>query len=123
MYIEFEFVPSGLVVYTEQMEANLESTKGLIVGEAAMMNLDNFISRQNAHDVVYERCKKTVGKGSTLFDALRQDERVTKVIPARELQRLCDSMQYLGSVEEMVDDTLAVSKAPSYKPRLSKQDS
>jgi 3-carboxy-cis,cis-muconate cycloisomerase len=105
-----EFALSGLVVNTEQMEANLKSTKGLIVGEAVMMSLANHIGRQVAHDVVYEGCKKTIETGSTLLETLRRDERVTEVIPDEELQHLCDPMQYLGSAQQMVDATLTFDK-------------
>lgn len=107
-----EFALSGLVVNTKQMEVNLNSTKGLIVGEAVMMNLAKHIGRQSAHDVVYEACKKTIeGDGLNLLDILSQDAQVTSVISPDELERLCDPTGYLGSAQQMVEDTLKFGKA------------
>jgi 3-carboxy-cis,cis-muconate cycloisomerase len=107
-----EFALAGLVVHPAQMEANLRSTRGLIVGEAVMMRLAQHIGRQDAHDVVYEACKKTIESGSatTLLETLGRDPRVADVIPTEELERLCDPTNYLGSSQRMVDDTVAYSR-------------
>ena len=107
-----EFALAGLDVHPKQMEANLYSTKGLIVGEAVMMSLAKHIGRQRAHDVVYEACKKTIEGSSetTLLETLSKDERVTAAISFNELERLCDPSNYLGSSKRMVDDTLALFK-------------
>ncbi|EXM24816.1 hypothetical protein RAB80_002411 [Fusarium oxysporum f. sp. vasinfectum] len=104
-----EFALSGLVVDKERMAANLASTRGLIVGEALMMALAKYVGRQDAHDIVYEACKETIESkdGSTLLDTLKKDERVTKFLPFSDLERLCDPINYLGSAQRMVDDTLA----------------
>lgn len=66
-----DFAISGLVVNVDQMDRNLNSTRGLIVAEAVMMELANSIGRQKAHDLVYEACKGTIeskGHEKTLFD-------------------------------------------------------
>ncbi|KAF7131082.1 hypothetical protein CNMCM5793_004069 [Aspergillus hiratsukae] len=105
-----EFALAGLVVHPDQMQTNLQSTRGLIVGEAVMMSLAKHIGRQNAHDVVYEACRKTIEGDSqvTLFETLSKDQRVTDVISPDELKGLCDPMNYLGSSQQMVEDTLAI---------------
>jgi 3-carboxy-cis,cis-muconate cycloisomerase len=104
-----EFALSGLVVDKERMAENLASTRGLIVGEALMMALAKHVGRQDAHDVVYEACRETIESkdGSTLLDTLKKDQRVTKFLPLSDLERLCDPINYLGSAQRMVDDTLA----------------
>jgi len=107
-----EFVLAGLDVHPDAMLANLQSTRGLIVGEAVMMALATHIGRQDAHDVVYEACKKTIEgpvEGS-LLASLQQDSRVTNVIAADDLESLCDPTKYLGSAQTMVDQTLAYGK-------------
>ncbi|KAI1012890.1 hypothetical protein LB503_001322 [Fusarium chuoi] len=103
-----EFALSGLVVDKERMAANLASTRGLIVGEALMMALAKYVGRQDAHDIVYEACKVTIESkdGGTLLDTLKKDERVTNHLPLSDLERLCDPINYLGSAQRMVDDTL-----------------
>lgn len=108
-----EFALAGLDVHKEQMAANLASTKGLIVGEAVMMSLAKHIGRQNAHDVVYEACKATIERGgdATLLKALSEDKRVTDALGMEELERLCDPLNYMGSAQRMVEDTLKLSES------------
>ncbi|KAK0309434.1 hypothetical protein LTR01_004541 [Friedmanniomyces endolithicus] len=103
------FVLSGLVVNTQQMERNLDSSRGLIVAEAVMMDLASHIGRQQAHDLIYDACNKTIeaGEGTSLFDVLVRDERVTGAISKENLAELCKPANYLGAAGRMVDDVLA----------------
>ncbi|UPK97533.1 hypothetical protein LCI18_008468 [Fusarium solani-melongenae] len=103
-----EFTLAGLEVHEGQMAANLAMSKGLIVGEAVMMSLAKYVGRQNAHDVVYEACKKTIERGgeATLLETLKEDKRVVDAISIEELEALCDPVNYLGSSQRMIDDTL-----------------
>lgn len=106
-----DFVLSGLVVDAQRMLDNLYSTDGLIVGEAIMMGLAPYIGRQQAHDVVYEGCRQAIEKKVTLLEVLRGMAHVTAKIPRRQLEALCDPVNYLGSSQRMVDDALASSKS------------
>ncbi|KAK1007469.1 hypothetical protein LTS01_002697 [Friedmanniomyces endolithicus] len=112
------FVLSGLVVNTQQMERNLDSSRGLIVAEAVMMDLASHIGRQQAHDLIYDACNKTIeaGEGTSLFDVLSQDERVTGAISTAKLAGLCKPANYLGAAGRMVDDVLAYRAGPSDQP-------
>ncbi|TKA83788.1 hypothetical protein B0A55_00053 [Friedmanniomyces simplex] len=105
-----DFALSGLVVNVQQMERNLDSTRGLIVAEAVMMELAGRVGRQPAHDLIYEACKKTIeaGEGTSLFDVLVQDGTVKGAIPGAKLAELCRPANYLGAAGRMVDDVLAV---------------
>ncbi|KAK5698207.1 hypothetical protein LTR97_007168 [Elasticomyces elasticus] len=105
----------GLVVNTEAMKRNLESTRGLIVAEAVMMELAGHIGRQQAHDLVYEACKTTIdaGESTSLFDVLVQDEQVKSVIREARLAELCKPSNYLGAAGRMVDEVLASKQSPT----------
>ncbi|KAJ1329857.1 3-carboxy-cis,cis-muconate cycloisomerase [Microdochium nivale] len=107
-----EFALAGLEVHPAAMDVNLQSTRGLIVGEAVMMSLATHVGRQDAHDIVYEACRKTIEglPGGTLLASLQEDTRVTEVLAAGELESLCDPTKYLGSAQKMVDQTLAYGK-------------
>lgn len=100
---------SGLVVNVDQMKRNLNSTRGLIVAEAVMMELATRTGRQNAHDIVYEACKETIEGGEkwTLFDVLLRKGDVTNAISKEKLRSLCEPANYLGAAGRMVDDVLA----------------
>ncbi|KAL2205508.1 3-carboxy-cis,cis-muconate cycloisomerase [Sarocladium strictum] len=104
------FALSGLVVDEERMLANLNSTKGLIVGEAVMMALARHIGRQEAHDVVYAACKEAIEKKKTLLEVLQKQDQVVKALGREKIESLCDPANYLGASMRMVDDTLALGQ-------------
>lgn len=107
-----DFALSGLVVNVGQMKKNLNSTKGLIVAEAVMMELAKSQGRQRAHDLVYEACKETIegGEEKALFDVLLKQSQVSDAIPVERLRSLCDPKNYLGAGGRMVDDVLALQR-------------
>ncbi|KAK4565486.1 hypothetical protein LTR86_004103 [Recurvomyces mirabilis] len=100
-----EFALSGLVVNVDQMQRNLQSTRGLIVAEAVMMELALHVGRQKAHDIVYEACKQTIDAGdqATLFDQLVSEDIVSVAINPTRLMELCEPSNYLGAAGCMVD--------------------
>jgi len=97
-----DFALSGLVVNVDQMEKNLNSTRGLIVAEAVMMELAGHTGRQKAHDIVYEACKETIegDEEINLFEVLLQKQEVTTAISREKLSRLCEPANYLGAAVE-----------------------
>ncbi|KAF2454132.1 L-Aspartase-like protein [Lineolata rhizophorae] len=104
------FALSGLTVDAESMMRNLKSTKGLIVAEAVMMGLAEYIGRQKAHDVVYDACKKAIEQDRSLLDVLAQNRDVVANIETDKLAEMCDEVNYLGASGRMVDDVLALSE-------------
>ncbi|KPI43362.1 uncharacterized protein AB675_7003 [Cyphellophora attinorum] len=97
------FVLRGLVVNEEAMLGNLLSTKGLIVGEAVMLELGREVGRQKGHDIVYKACKEAIEQKTTLLEVLREDEEVSSRIGQKKLAELCDPRNYLGASGLMVD--------------------
>lgn len=88
---------------------NLDSSRGLIVGEAVMMGIAPLVGRNAAHDIVYEACKdciEDIGHQSTLLDKLLEQPAVTNRMSREELAKLCDPRNYLGACQQMVDDVL-----------------
>ncbi|KAE8160074.1 L-Aspartase-like protein [Aspergillus tamarii] len=102
MVVDFE----RLCVKEDSMERNLHSTRGLIVGEAVMMELAPFVGRQRAHDVVYEACKSAIEHDRVLLDVLKENIEVSQHLNEAKLTALCDPLNYLGSGQLMVDDVL-----------------
>ena len=98
------FALSGLVVNTSAMLRNLQSSKGLIVGEAVMMGLAPVLGRNKAHDVVYDACKTAIEKEEALLDVLSSQSEITELVPVEELTRLCDPLNYLGASQLQVDE-------------------
>lgn len=104
-----KFALGGLIVDEAKMLHNLGISKGLIVAEAAMMRMAPFTGRQQAHDLVYDACRKVNEQGGTLAEALSELQEVQKHFSAEDIQAMTNPVNYLGLAPEMVDRALAAS--------------
>jgi 3-carboxy-cis,cis-muconate cycloisomerase len=102
-----KFALGGLMVDEAQMAKNLDISRGLIVAEAVMMGLAPQLGRQEAHDVVYDACRRAHEQRISLKDALSSDPQVTSRIDAATIERLTSPRNYLGLAPQMVDRVLA----------------
>jgi 3-carboxy-cis,cis-muconate cycloisomerase len=105
-----KFALAGLVVDEKRMADNLGISRGLIVAEAVMMGLAPQMGRQEAHDVVYDACRRASENGLSLADALSADHRVSARIDRATIDRLTSPGNYLGLAPQMVDRVLAASR-------------
>ena len=105
-----KFALAGLIVDEKAMARNLGVSRGLIVAEAVMMGLAPQLGRQEAHDVVYDACRRANDNGMTLADALSADPLVSARIDRATIERLTSPENYLGLAPEMVDRVLAAAK-------------
>jgi 3-carboxy-cis,cis-muconate cycloisomerase len=104
------FALGGLIVDDKRMTQNLGMSKGLIVAEAAMMQMAPFTGRQEAHDIVYAACRVVNEKGGTLAEALEHDAAVTAHFDRAAIDRMTDPANYSGLAPQMVDRVLASVK-------------
>jgi 3-carboxy-cis,cis-muconate cycloisomerase len=102
-----KFVLGGLIVDDAQMARNLDISRGLIVAEAVMMGLAPELGRQDAHDVVYDACRRANEEKTSLRDALLSDPKITARIDRPTIERLTSPGNYLGLAPQMVDRVLA----------------
>ena len=102
-----KFVLGGLIVDEAQMARNLDISRGLIVAEAVMMGLAPELGRQDAHDVVYDACRRANEEKTSLRDALLSDPKITARIDRPTIERLTSPGNYLGLAPQMVDRVLA----------------
>ncbi len=98
---------SGLVVQREQMRRNLDLTHGLIVAEAVMMQLGQFIGRQQAHEVVYAACAEALAGKRSLYEILLANAEVAHHLSPDQLAALLEPTNYLGVAGAQVDHVLA----------------
>lgn len=94
---------ADLVVYPDKMRQNLDLTHGLILAEAVMMHLGQFIGRQQAHEVVYAACAQAMADGQSLATALAATPEVTAHLDHATLQALLDPANYLGVAPLLID--------------------
>ena len=105
-----KFALAGLIVDEKKMAENLDISRGLIVAEAVMMGLAPQIGRQEAHDLVYDACRRANKNGLTLAEALAADPQVSGRIDRATIDRLTQPRNYLGLAPDMVDRVLASSR-------------
>ncbi|KAF7959312.1 3-carboxy-cis,cis-muconate cycloisomerase [Cupriavidus sp. UYMU48A] len=100
-------VVTGLQVDAARMRTNLDLTHGLILGEAAMLELGGRIGRLEAHHVVEQASRRAVAQGSTLRDALAQtlgeNPAYAGLLDAAALDRLADPANYAGQSAAFAD--------------------
>src|SRR5581483_3578541 len=102
-----EFMMGGLIVDAARMAKNLGMTHGLIVAEAVMMGLAPHTGRNEAHDLVYDACRKAIEEDRPLYDVLLEVPEVAGPLGADQLRQLTDPANYLGAAQVMVDRVLA----------------
>ncbi len=90
-----------LVVYPENMKANLESMGGLIFSQRALLALTQAgMSRESAYAIVQKHAMKVWGtEESELLTELLSDSEVTNHIPAKELSALFDISYHTKHVD------------------------
>lgn len=103
------FALGGLEVDAAQMQKNLGISKGLIVAESVMMALAAHVGKHQAHEVVYDACRKVNGGSQTLADVLMQTPAVTQYLSEEQIQALTNPANYLGQAPEMVARALNAS--------------
>ncbi len=102
---------SGLRVDKGRMLRNLESSKGMVMSEAVMLALvDKGLGRQEAHELVRRASLAAEKQGKHLRDVLLRCKDVSKVMSAKELDRVMVYSSYVGSAPEMVDAVVAKAK-------------
>jgi 3-carboxy-cis,cis-muconate cycloisomerase len=99
-------IAEGMVIDTDRMRKNLESTGGLIVAEAVMMGLAPHLGREAAHHAVKHACDRALMEKITLADALAREPEVTEKLARPDIERMTDPLRYLGSTETFIDRVL-----------------
>jgi 3-carboxy-cis,cis-muconate cycloisomerase len=98
---------AGLEIDPARLAANLDATRGLVLGEAVMLALGDAIGRLDAHHLVEQASREALQSGRTLHDVLAADPRVSAQLSPEALQRLFDPAYYVGAAHAFVDAVLA----------------
>ncbi len=92
----------NLIVYPENMKANLEKMGGLIHSEAILLLLTKKgLSREEAYGVVQRNAMQVWEKGADFKTLLSQDETVKRLLTREELERLLDVQGHLRHVDDI----------------------
>lgn len=96
-----------LAVYPENMKSNLESSKGLIMGESVMIALTKKgVGRQVAHEAVRQAAMKAVDEGLNFSEVLALDKTVSDAMTKEELDSALNPENYTGSAQNIVENII-----------------
>jgi adenylosuccinate lyase len=97
----------NLAVYPENMKRNLDSSKGLIMGESVMMALTKKgVGRQTAHEAVRQAAMKAVEMGLDFAEVLSENDTVSNAMTKEELKTALDPGNYTGSAPKIVEEII-----------------
>ena len=108
---QMKAIVPDLEVNTERLAANLDATRGLVLGEAVMLALGDKIGRLDAHKLVERASKEAVASARTLFDVLSADATVTQHLSSNQLKQLLDPANYAGRAQAFIDAALELHHA------------
>ncbi len=95
---------SGLVVNEERMLRNLDSTRGLLMSEALMLELSRKTGRkETAMDLVHKAAMLSFEKGVPFSRAVLEDPTIGQHFSPEELERILSPEHYLGLTGMLVD--------------------
>jgi adenylosuccinate lyase len=92
----------NLIVYPENMKANLEKTGGLIFSESILLLLTKKgLSREEAYDVVQRNAMQVWEKGDSFRTLLARDEVIKRLLTPKELEIAFDVRNHLKHVDDI----------------------
>ncbi|MCX7829484.1 MAG: adenylosuccinate lyase [Acidobacteria bacterium] len=90
----------NLLVYPENMKANLEKTKGLIYSQKVLLALtQKGFSREEAYSIVQSSAMKVWNGDGSFAELLNKDKKIKKYFSKKEIHSLFDPKSYLKEVD------------------------
>ncbi|MCC7538651.1 MAG: adenylosuccinate lyase [Deltaproteobacteria bacterium] len=109
----------GLVVDSERLYRNLESSRGLWASEAVLLLLvDRGVGRQEGYEMVQKHALRAYASGEPLLDLVASDPEICARVPAEELRAAGSLDHALRHVDAILERALgpASSLSPSAAP-------
>jgi adenylosuccinate lyase/3-carboxy-cis,cis-muconate cycloisomerase len=115
----FAKLVQGLTVHPESMRRNAELTNGLIVSEAVMMSLTQFMGRHQAHQLVYAAAQRSISEGLSVLDAIREHPLLRSHGLPAGFEKTLAIDAYVGESSRLVDEVIArlATEAREVMPR------
>jgi adenylosuccinate lyase len=100
----------NLIVYPENMRANLEKMGGLIFSESVLLHLTKKgLSREEAYGVVQRNAMRVWEKGEDFKTLLSRDEAIKRLVTQKELDALFDVRTHLKYLDDIFQRVLGGS--------------
>jgi len=102
MLTRFTSLIQDLIVYPENMKANLEKMGGLVHSESILLLLTRKgLSREEAYDAVQRNAMRVWQEGEDFKTLLSRDDTIQRVLKPEELDALFDVRSHLQHVEDI----------------------
>jgi adenylosuccinate lyase len=102
MLSRFSTMVDQLVVYPEEMEKNIQITKGIFFSQAIMLKLiKRGLSREDAYLMVQKIALKSWDKGENFRETIDKDVNIKKYLPIKEIEQCCNMKHYLKNIDEI----------------------
>jgi adenylosuccinate lyase len=93
----------GLRVYPENMKANLERFKGIVMSESVMLAMaSKGANRQWAHEKVRKISMRSLNEEASFDRLLKTDPEVRKYLSNKQIDAALDPENYLGTAHEQI---------------------
>ncbi len=102
-------VMDKLVVYPDQMKANIDALGGLIYSQKVLLALiDKGLSREDAYKIVQDNAMSVWDGGCKdhFIDVLQKDQRVSDLLSVEDLTALFNPQDYLTHCGELIDNAI-----------------
>ena len=100
-------VVENLVVYPENMLANLNKLGGLVYSQYVLLELTQAgMSREDAYAKVQEHAMDTWRNGGSFLERLQGDPEVTDLVPAAKLANMFEPWRYLSHARTRMEQVL-----------------
>lgn len=101
-------VVEGLVVYPDNMKANLDRLGGLVFSQRVLLALTQAgVSREDAYRLVQTNAMATWNEGGSFLDRLKADPEVAAKVSADALEEIFDYSFYIRHAGAVIDRALA----------------
>jgi len=98
----------GLVFNEENIEKNLNLTKGACLAEKVMVSLvDRGIGRQDAHELLRRAAIKAREDDKFMKEILMEDNQIKERFTEEEMEELFDPHQYIGKAVEQTENLIS----------------
>jgi adenylosuccinate lyase len=105
MFATLAKLVTGLQVYPENMQRNLEITRGLYYSQSILLELTRRgLERKTAYEAVQKAAMATWQGSSDFLTEVKNVREITDVIPTAELEKLCSLEQHFQHVDETFRD-------------------
>jgi adenylosuccinate lyase len=108
MLRKMDWLIGGMVVYPDQMRANMEKVRGMFFSQAVLLALTEAgLTREDAYARVQACAMRVWDEGVALRDALGEDAEITSRLDAATLDRCFELDHQLRHVPHLIERTLA----------------